>query len=54
MLSLNLKAGEEKFSEDKPHIDRVTSICLIGKEVVSASFDGTIKKTKAKLNVITA
>jgi len=45
IISLNSIAGEALIYEKKIHTDSVDSICVKGKVIYSASFDGTIKRT---------
>ena len=45
ILPLNLLASETILSENKIHADNVDSLCLKNKAIISASFDGSIKKT---------
>lgn len=45
IISLNLGASETLIYEEKIHIDSVDSLCVASKEIISASFDGSIKET---------
>lgn len=45
VLSSNIVAGEKIIYEKKIHSDSVDSLCLNGKEIITASFDHTIKRT---------
>ena len=45
IISLKLAAGEAIIYEKKIHIDSVDSLCVKGKKIYTASFDGTIKRT---------
>lgn len=45
IISLKLTAGEALIYEKKIHADSIDSLCLMKNDIISASFDGNIKKT---------